>query len=109
MQALHPYAVFAGDAEHGVCLVFHFTARKAKALAWKEKAEVVDLSDFTDVHAMRLRGAAEEWAKGDADPELMARQEPHVVEGCPAGRYCGQCGNWLTPLTDGLCAPCAAG
>lgn len=101
-RELRAYVVYdaAVGEEDSAVLVFHFTARQARDLGWPACEK---LAGGYFLHA-RTRWL-QEGATFHADPEKLARKEPHVVEDPTA---CEICERWYPAGVDdeGWCQSC---
>ncbi len=103
---LRAYMVFSreGGSQEVAILVFAHNGQEARKVAWKE-SEIRDITDdmWTDVGVRQLRG---DFFFRDADPEKLARGEPHCnlfSTGCKA------CELWGSPInSEGYCPECEA-
>ena len=98
-MSVRPYMVSGPESAECAVLVFHETARKAKALAWKQSSVINDIGlDFIDVRAVKLPDT--EWLG-----ELKRHDGPEVIDNVPV---CSDCEYWHSYLTpEGLCESCA--
>ena len=94
---LRAYMAYDCRPEDCAILVFAFSARDARRLAWPYLTGLMD-TEWIDVRVKWLRGGCAHLRKSD---------EPHVIESPPT---CKDCEQWHDePLDDdGLCDDCAA-
>jgi hypothetical protein len=101
---LKPYIVFDRHlgSEEGACLVFHFTAKKARYLGWKTVTRHWWQHSYIDVGSYALKDSLHLYDVGDL--QKLKANEPHVIE-CPS--TCRECELWGRPLNSrGYCEVC---
>lgn len=103
MAKLHAYMSYSRNAGQfeGAALVFHFTAREARKLAYQH-GEPPTIDDWLDMAVKRI------WSEGNvlplADREKLERNEPHLVWSPPS---CMSCEYWGCGIEDdGECCSC---
>lgn len=103
---LKPYMGWMGDdPADGACLVFAYTAREARRLAFDVLRGWFDDAQWIHARTRRLRLHAE-WLRTQADQAALAEGRSHVIDD-PAS--CKNCDRWGPPINDtGSCERCAA-
>lgn len=101
MGKLKAYTAFNNVAgpEEGAFLVFAYTAKEAKKIAWPIARDTIcDDGYFTELGIRQIKQAP--WLFFE-----MVKDEPHVIEN---PKSCDACFRWgHTPiLEDGLCEEC---
>jgi len=95
---MNPYVVHGGDSEDCAILVFHYTAHKAKVLAWQESSILDELvyDGYFDVRVRRLEAFESTMAQMESD-------KPHVID---SPVLCEDCEFWGENMNEGVCDDC---
>ena len=102
---LKPYMGFSGfmGKQEGACLIFAFTARKARKYAWFILRDWMLVDEWIDVRATLMRNKDFIYATGNQ--EKLKNNIPHVID---SPKTCNSCELWGNELDEesGLCEDC---